>query len=49
VQELKDAIFGHLAERNLAPKRYVWKATGEELSAKIKQAREHWNGITKGN
>jgi transposase len=45
VQELKEAIFGYLAERNLAPKRYVWKAKGEEILAKIKRARERLNNI----
>jgi len=48
VQELKDAIFSYLGERNLAPKRYVWKATGEEILAKIKRARERLNEIIKG-
>jgi transposase len=45
VQELKDAIFGYLAERNLAPKRYVWKAKGEEILTKINEARERLNAI----
>jgi len=48
VLELKEAIFGYLAERNLAPKRYVWQAKGEEILAKIKQARERLNEIIKG-
>jgi hypothetical protein len=48
VQELKDAILGYLSERNLAPKRYVWKAKGEEILAKIKLARERLNEIIKG-
>lgn len=48
VQELKDAIFSYLGDRNLAPKRYVWKATGEEILAKIKRARERLNEIIKG-
>lgn len=47
VQELKDAIFGYLDERNLAPRRYVWKAKGEEILAKIKRARERLNEIIK--
>jgi transposase len=47
VQELKEAIFGYLAERNLAPKRYVWKAKGEEILMKINQARERLNAIIK--
>ena len=45
VQELKDAIFAYLDERNLSPKRYIWKAKGEEVLAKIKQARERLNDI----
>jgi hypothetical protein len=28
-----------LAERNLAPKRYVWKAKGAEILEKIRKAR----------
>jgi transposase len=48
VQDLKDAIFAYLAERNLAPKRYVWQARGEEILAKIRQARERLNAIIKG-
>lgn len=47
VQELKEAIFGYLDERNLAPKRYVWKAKGEEILAKIKHARERLHEIIK--
>ena len=47
VQELRDAIFGYLDERNLAPKRYVWKAKGEEILAKIKRARERLDEIIK--
>ena len=45
VRELKEAIFGYLDERNLAPKRYVWRAKGEEILAKIKQARERLDHI----
>jgi transposase len=45
VQDLKEAIFSYLAERNLAPRRYVWKAKGEEILSKIKRARERLNGI----
>jgi transposase len=48
VQQLREAIFEYLAERNLAPKRYVWKAKGEEILAKIRQARERLDGIIKG-
>ena len=39
VQELVQAIGTYLAERNLAPKRYVWKKKGEEILAKISRAR----------
>jgi hypothetical protein len=39
VEELVSAIQGYLAERNLAPKRYVWKKKGEEILAKIQRAR----------
>jgi len=48
VQELKEAIFGYLAERNLEPTRYVWKAKGAKILAKIKRARERLNEIIKG-
>ncbi len=39
VEELVGAIESYLAERNLAPKRYVWKKKGEEILAKIQRAR----------
>lgn len=39
VEELAGAIESYLAERNLAPKRYVWKKKGEEILAKIQRAR----------
>jgi transcriptional regulator with XRE-family HTH domain/transposase len=39
VEELTTAIANYLAERNLNPKRYVWKAKGEEILAKIQRAR----------
>ena len=39
VEELKTAIADYLAERNLSPKRYVWKAKGAEILAKIQRAR----------
>ncbi len=29
----------YLTERNLAPKRYVWRKQGEEILAKISKAR----------
>jgi hypothetical protein len=40
VQELVQSINGYLEERNLSPKRYIWKAKGAEILAKIKRARE---------
>jgi transposase len=40
VQELVQSITGYLTERNLTPKRYVWKAKGAEILAKIQRARE---------
>jgi len=40
VVELVQAITGYLDDRNLSPKRYVWKAKGEEILAKIQRARE---------
>jgi transposase len=39
VRELVHAMERYLAERNLAPKRYVWKKKGEEILAKIARAR----------
>jgi len=40
VPELKRAIFNHRIERNDAPPRYVWRADGEKILAKIQRARE---------
>jgi transposase len=39
VRELVEAMETYLAERNLSPKRYVWKKKGEEILAKISRAR----------
>jgi transposase len=39
VRELERCIENYLAQRNLMPKRYVWKKKGEEILAKIKRAR----------
>lgn len=39
VRELVRAMETYLAERNLAPKRYVWRKKGEEILAKISKAR----------
>ena len=40
VQELIAAIEEYLAARNENPKRYIWRATGEEILRKIARARE---------
>ena len=40
VRELADSIMGYLAVRNEKPKRYVWKAKGEELLKKIQRAKQ---------
>lgn len=40
VRELAATIIAFLAERNQNPKRYVWKAKGEDILRKIQQARE---------
>lgn len=39
VNELAAAITEYLAERNLVPKRYIWKAEGAEILKKIESAR----------
>lgn len=39
VVDLIAAIDLYLAERNLAPKRYIWKAKGAEILQKIERAR----------
>jgi hypothetical protein len=38
VRQLVGAIMEYLAQHNLNPKRYVWKAKGEEILAKIERA-----------
>lgn len=40
VRELVGDIESYLAQRNLNPKPYCWKASGEEILRKIKRARE---------
>jgi transposase len=40
VRELVDAIEEYLADRNENPKRYVWRAKGEEILKKIARAKE---------
>jgi len=40
VRELINAIEDYLAERNEHPRRYVWRAKGEEILKKIGRAKE---------
>lgn len=40
VRELIEAIEDYLADRNANPKRYVWRAKGEEILKKIARAKE---------
>lgn len=40
VKELVDTIIDYLAARNQNPKRYVWKAKGEDILRKIQKARQ---------
>jgi len=40
VDELTDAIWDYLAERNLKPHRYEWRADGKAILEKIRRARE---------
>jgi transposase len=44
-RELTEAIVGYLAERNLTPVRYEWRAKGAEILAKIQRARGKQAGI----
>jgi hypothetical protein len=46
VQELIAAIEACLAARNENPKRYVWRATGEEILRKIARAKQSPANIT---
>lgn len=39
VNQLVEAMETYLAERNLSPKRYLWRKKGEEILAKIARAR----------
>jgi transposase len=39
-RQLTDAILGYLAERNLNPVRYQWRAKGAEILEKIQRARQ---------
>lgn len=41
VKELSCAIIDHLAERNINPTRYQWRAKGADILAKIQRARQN--------
>lgn len=45
VKELSYAITDYLAERNLNPTRYEWRAKGADILAKIMRAREKLNAV----
>ncbi|HEX5221150.1 MAG TPA: transposase, partial [Verrucomicrobiae bacterium] len=52
VGELVDAIWTYLAQRNLKPQRYEWRADGKAILEKIRRAREalaQHSRITKDN
>ena len=40
VRELVEAIDEYLADRNENPKRYVWRAKGEEILKKVRRAKD---------
>ena len=40
MNELVDSIETYLAQRDLEPKRYVWKAEGQEILRKIQRAKD---------
>jgi transposase len=46
VKELVSALEHYLAQRNLSPKPYRWKAKGEEILAKIQKARQLQASLT---
>ena len=46
VRELVDAMEAYLAERNLRPKRYVWRQSGQAILAKIERARQALNAVS---
>jgi hypothetical protein len=43
VDELVTAIWNYLAERNLKPQRYQWRAEGKIILEKIRRARRRWH------
>ena len=44
-RQLSDAIITYLGERNLSPKRYVWRKSGQEILASIQRARQALAGV----
>ena len=46
VRELAEAIAGYLSARNENPKRYVWRAKGEEILKKIQRAKQTLDLVT---
>ena len=46
VRELADSIVDYLTARNENPKRYVWKAKGEEILKKIQRAKQALESVT---
>jgi hypothetical protein len=40
LRQLVRAIESFLAERNQNPKKYVWRASGQKILAKIRRAKE---------
>lgn len=49
IGDLVKSIEAYLAERDLDPKRYVWKAEGEEILRKIKRAKEALAAVEQEN
>ena len=45
VKQLSESIMNYLADRNRNPKRYIWKAKGEDILRKIHAAREKLQAI----
>ncbi len=49
IGELVESIEAYLAQRDLEPKRYVWKAEGEEILRKIQRAKEALAAVSTPN
>ena len=51
IKELEGAIKNYLADRNIKPQRYVWKAEGQKILEKINRARQKlgWDQYCEGN